>query len=241
MQLYRTLIVEDEPIAAEILSDYIQQVPFLSNISICTDAIYAMEVLQKEKVDLMFLDIHMPKIKGMDFIKMLKNPPQVIITSAYNEYALQGFELGVLDYLLKPIEFNRFLMAVNKIQQQHPPNNNVIQPTAVGIEKPAIFFNVNKKRIRVLLSDILYIEGLKEYVKIFITNGKTIITKTQLSHLETELGKNGFIRIHRSFIVPKDKIDAYSAADVEIMGKSIPIGRGYKELVQSIMDGQTNV
>lgn len=239
MQLYKTLIVEDEPIAAEILSDYIQQVPFLNNVCICADAIYAMEVLQKEKIDLMFLDIHMPKIKGMDFIKMLKNPPQVIITSAYNEYALQGFELGVLDYLLKPIEFNRFLMAVNKIQQQHS-STNIVQQTIIGVEKPAIFFNVNKKRIRVLLSDILYIEGLKEYVKIFMTNGKTIITKTQLSFLETELGKNGFIRIHRSFIVPKDKIDAYSAIDVEIMGKSIPIGRGYKELVQSIMDGQTN-
>lgn len=238
MQLYNTIIVEDEPIAAEILADYIQQVPFLNKVAVCTDAIYAMEVLQKEKIDLMFLDIHMPKIKGMEFIKMLKFPPQIIITSAYNEYALQGFELGVLDYLLKPIEFNRFLMAVNKLQ--HQPSIPHAPQQAFTNEKPSIFFNVNKKRIRVPLDNILYIEGLKEYVKIFTTNGKTIITKTQLSHLEQELGKSGFIRIHRSFIVSKNKIDAYSAADVEIMGKSIPIGRGYKELIQALLEGINN-
>lgn len=238
MQLYNTIIVEDEPIAAEILSDYISQVPFLKNIAICSDALYAMEILQKEKVDLMFLDIHMPKIKGMEFIKMIKNPPQIIITSAYNEYALQGFELGVLDYLLKPIEFNRFLMAVNKLTHQNnmTSSNQPVFPN----EKPSILFNVNKKRIRVLLDDILFIEGLKEYVKIYTTNGKTIVTKTQLSHLENELGKSGFLRIHRSFIVPKNKIDAYSAADVEIQGRNIPIGRGYKELIQSLMEANNN-
>lgn len=234
MQRYNTIIVEDEPIAAEILSDYIQQVPFLHKVAVCSDAIYAMEILQKEKIDLMFLDIHMPKIKGMEFIKMLKNPPQIIITSAYHEYALEGFELGVLDYLLKPIEFNRFLLAVNKMQHQPAASSPTQQ--VLSVEKPAIFFNVNKKRIRVLLENILYIEGLKEYVKIFTTNGKTIITKTQLSFLEQELGKNGFIRIHRSFIVSKEKIDAYSAADVEIAGKSIPIGRGYKELIQNLLE-----
>jgi len=238
MKKITCIIVEDEPIAAEILGDYIQQVPFLNKVAVCTDAIYAMEVLQKEKIDLMFLDIHMPKIKGMEFIKMLKYPPQIIITSAYNEYALQGFELGVLDYLLKPIEFNRFLMAVNKLQLQ-----TTATPTpqsSFSNEKASIFFNVNKKRIRILLDNILYIEGLKEYVKIFTTNGKTIITKTQLSYLEQELGKNGFIRIHRSFIVSKSKIDAYTAADVEIMGKNIPIGRGYKELIQTMMEDTNN-
>jgi DNA-binding LytR/AlgR family response regulator len=238
MQLYNTIIVEDEPIAAEILIDYISHVPFLKNIAVCSDALYAMEVLQKEKVDLMFLDIHMPKIKGMEFIKMIKNPPQIIITSAYNEYALQGFELGVLDYLLKPIEFNRFLMAVNKLPHQGTQTQSIQH--VFSNEKPSVFFNVNKKRIRVLLDDILYIEGLKEYVKIYTVNGKTIVTKTQLSHLESELGKNGFIRIHRSFIVPKNKIDAYSAADVEIMGKNIPIGRGYKELIQTLMEAHNN-
>lgn len=238
MQLYNTIIVEDEPIAAEILIDYISHVPFLKNIAVCSDALYAMEVLQKEKVDLMFLDIHMPKIKGMEFIKMIKNPPQIIITSAYNEYALQGFELGVLDYLLKPIEFNRFLMAVNKLPHQGAPTQSVQH--VFSNEKPSVFFNVNKKRIRVLLDDILYIEGLKEYVKIYTVNGKTIVTKTQLSHLENELGKNGFIRIHRSFIVPKNKIDAYSAADVEIMGRNIPIGRGYKELIQTLMEAHNS-
>lgn len=113
MHRYNCIIVEDEPLAAEVIKDYIEQVPFLQLKGICTDALYAMDLLQKEYIDLVFLDIHLPKLKGLDFIKALKKPPQIIITSAYQEYALQGYELNVVDYLLKPIEFNRFLMAVN--------------------------------------------------------------------------------------------------------------------------------
>ncbi|MEI9810650.1 MAG: response regulator [Bacteroidota bacterium] len=115
MQLYNCIIVEDEPLAAEVLRDYIQQVPFLVLKGVCPDAIYAIELLQKEKIDLIFLDIHLPKLKGLDFIKTVKIPPHIIITSAYHEYALQGYEYNVLDYLLKPVEFSRFLMAVNKL------------------------------------------------------------------------------------------------------------------------------
>ena len=125
MQSYSCIIVEDEPLAAEVLRDYVQQVPFLQLKGVCSDAIYAMEMLQKENIDLVFLDIHLPKLKGLDFVKALKNPPQVIITSAYQEYALQGYELNVVDYLLKPIEFSRFLMAVNKLKQQHDTRSSI--------------------------------------------------------------------------------------------------------------------
>lgn len=234
MQQYNCIIVEDEPLAAEILQDYVKQVPFLNLQSICTDAIFAMEALQTEKVDLMFLDIHLPKLKGLDFIKTIKNPPQVIVTTAYNEYALQGYEHNVLDYLLKPIEFNRFLAAVNKLRHITGSTEATTSAKAAN-ERKYIFFNVSKKKVKLFLDEILYIESLKEYIRI-ITKSKSIITKYQLGQIEGILSENNFIRIHRSFIVAKDKIDAYTATDVEINGVQIPIGRGYKDSVFALLE-----
>ena len=234
MQKYSCIIVEDEPLAAEVLEDYIKQVPFLQLKGICSDAIYAMDMLQKEKIDLIFLDIHLPKLKGFDFVKALKNPPQVIITSAYQEYALQGYELNVVDYLLKPIEFSRFLMAVNKLKQSVAP----VSPTAPVTARPErlhLFFNVSKKKVRVYLDEILYIESMKEYIRI-VTRDKTILTKFQIGQIEELLARNNFLRVHRSFIVAKDKIEAFTATDVEVNGKPIPIGRSYKELVVSVLE-----
>jgi len=234
MQQYNCLIVEDEPLAAEVLQDYVSQVPFLTLGGVCGDAIYAMEKLQREKIDLIFLDIHLPKLKGLDFIKTLRNPPHIIIVSAYHEYALQGYEYNVIDYLLKPVEFSRFLMAVNKMRQT-PTTTSAIQVTSEAAERPYIFFNVGKKRVKIFLDEILYIESLKEYVRIF-TKEKSILTKFQLGQIESLLARNNFIRVHRSFIVAKDKIDAFTASDLEINGKQIPVGRSYKELVQAILD-----
>jgi DNA-binding LytR/AlgR family response regulator len=231
MHRYNCIIVEDEPLAAEVVKDYIMQVPFLQLKGICTDALYAMDLLQKEKIDLVFLDIHLPKLKGLDFIKALQKPPQVIITSAYQEYALQGYELNVVDYLLKPIEFNRFLMAVNKLKERE---TGAVAPAAVT-ERAALFFNVSKKRVKVYIDDILFIESLKEYIRI-TTKDRSILTKFQLGQIEEMLAKNGFLRIHRSFLVAKNKIDAFSATDVEIGGKLIPIGRSYKEQVMEVLE-----
>src|SRR5690349_15079603 len=140
MQKYNCIIVEDEPLAAEVIKDYILQIPFLQLKGICTDALYAMEMLQKEKIDLVFLDIHLPKLKGFDFVKALKKPPQIIITSAYQEYALQSYELNVVDYLLKPIEFNRFLMAVNKLKESHTIGMPTVAHPAPA-ERASLFFN----------------------------------------------------------------------------------------------------
>lgn len=234
MQKYSCIIVEDEPLAAEVLEDYIKQVPFLQLKGVCSDAIYAMDMLQKEKIDLIFLDIHLPKLKGFDFVKALKNPPQVIITSAYQEYALQGYELNVVDYLLKPIEFSRFLMAVNKLKQSVAPVSPAI-PMAARPERLHLFFNVSKKKVRVYLDEILYIESMKEYIRI-VTRDKTILTKFQIGQIEELLARNNFLRVHRSFIVAKDKIEAFTATDVEVNGKPIPIGRSYKELVVSVLE-----
>lgn len=234
MQQYNCLVVEDEPLAAEVLQDYIQQVPFLEFKGICHDAIFAMDVLQKEKIDLIFLDIHLPKLKGLDFIKTLKQPPHIIIVSAYHEYALQGYEYNVIDYLLKPVEFSRFLMAVNKLRQPMATDMPINTAVVPG-EKTYLFFNVGKKKVKIFLDEILYIESLKEYIRIF-TRTKTILTKLQLGQIESVLAKNNFIRVHRSFIVAKDKIDAFTAAEIEINGKQIPVGRSYKELVQTVLE-----
>lgn len=234
MHRYNCIIVEDEPLAAEVVKDYIAQVPFLQLKGICTDALYAMDLLQKEKIDLIFLDIHLPKLKGLDFIKALKKPPQVIITSAYQEYALQGYELNVVDYLLKPIEFNRFVMAVNKLKERDVEALPMM-PAAVT-ERAALFFNVSKKRVKMYIDEILFIESLKEYIRI-TTKDRSILTKFQLGQIEEMLAKNGFLRIHRSFLVAKNKIDAFSATDVEINGRQIPIGRSYKELVMVALEG----
>ena len=233
MLKYSCIVVEDEPLAAEVLADYIKQVPFLELKKICTDAIFAMEMLQTEKIDLIFLDIHLPKLKGLEFLESLKNPPKIIITSAYKEYALQGFEFNVIDYLLKPIRFQRFLKAVNKLNQQETA---IVYPLpATNSERGYIFFNVGKKKVKIYPDEILFIESLREYVRV-TTKEKTILTKFQLNEIEDILPKNNFIRIHRSFIVAKDKISAFTATDVEINNKTIPIGRSYKELVMSLLE-----
>ena len=233
MEKYNCIIVEDEPLAAEILKDYVDQVPFLNLVGICEDAIYALDRLQKEKIDLIFLDINLPKLKGFDFIQTLKNPPNIIITTAYHEYALQGYECNVVDYLMKPIAFNRFLVAVNKLKQ---PSEITQSPlTTLENDREYLFFNVSKKKVKVYFDEILYIESVKEYIHIFTAN-KSIPVKFQLSQIEALLPKSHFIRIHRSFIVAKNKIDAFSATDVEINNKQIPIGRSYKELILSIIE-----
>lgn len=234
MQKITCLIVEDEPLAAEVLEDYISQVPFLQLVHTCGDAIYALEVLQSEKIDLIFLDIHLPKLKGLDFIKTIDYPPKIIVTSAYQDYALQGYELNIVDYLLKPIEFKRFVNAVNKASQQMEVYRLLDTPP-ITTERAYLFFNVGKKKVKMFLDEILYIESLKEYIKIVSPN-KSILTKFQLGQTEDLLKNKNFLRIHRSFIVAKDKIDAFSATDIEIQGKLIPIGRSYKEQVYADLE-----
>jgi len=228
MQTYNCIIVEDESIAAELLQDYVKQVPFLNLKGVCIDAIYALEMLQKESIDLVFLDINLPKLKGLDFIRTLKNPPRIIITSAYHEYALQGYELNVVDYLLKPIEFSRFLMAVNKVKTERP--ESVSSKADLLIDRDHLFFNVSKKLVKIYLDEILIIESLREYIRI-TTQSKTILTKIQISEVESLLPPHEFIRIHRSFIVAKRKIESFSSSEVEIHSKQIPIGRHYKDQV----------
>ncbi len=219
MKPLRCLIVEDEPLAAEVMSDYIARVPFLTHVGTCHDALFALDWLSAHEVNVVFLDLHLPKLKGFDFLKTLSSPPQVIVTTAYHQYAVDGYELNVVDYLLKPVEFSRFLKAVNKLQNQ---NTDHIAEFA--------FFNVNKKRVKVRWHEILYIESLKEYVSIHTAEGR-IVTKYQLGEIQNLLPGNGWLRIHRSYIVAIDKIKAFTAAEVEIEGGRLPIGPAYREAV----------
>lgn len=227
MNKLRCLIVEDEPLAAEVLQDYIEQVPKLDLVGICEDAFYAAEALRKQPVDVLFLDIHLPKMKGIDFIKTLKNPPQIILTTAYHQYALEGYKHAVVDYLLKPIEFSRFLQAVNKLGSSGKTGS---QNSSQSSERPYRFFNVKKKKVKVFLDEILYIESMKDYVKIHTTK-QDLVTKFQLGELENILADARLIRIHRSFLVSMDHIDAFTATEIEVGSQKLPIGRSYKEIV----------
>jgi DNA-binding LytR/AlgR family response regulator len=235
MQIYNCMIIEDEPLATEVLQDHIRQVPFLKLVCSCSDAFFAMEQLQEFDIDLLFLDIHLPKMKGLDLLRVLKKPPKVIITSAYQEYAIEGYEFNVIDYLLKPIEFSRFLKAVNKLEQ---PREVVVasRPAVPGAERVYLLFIVGKKKVKVFLDEILYIESMKEYIRVN-TKSKSVLTKFKLSQVDGLLRENNFLRIHRSFIVAKDKIEAFSATEVELGGKQLPIGRSYKEMVLSALEG----
>jgi DNA-binding LytR/AlgR family response regulator len=224
------LIVEDEPLAATILEDYVQQVPYLRLTGRCADAMQALEALQEAPVDVLFLDIHLPGLKGLDFLRSLQYPPQVILTTAYHEYALESYDLNAVDYLLKPIDFERFVKAVQKLKRP------TATATATATSRSFQFFNVNKKMVRVWLDEIQYVESLKEYVRIFLPGGKSIVTKMQLGELEKSLEGFGFLRVHRSFIVALRHIEAFTATEVTAGGKEIPVGRQYKEEVAKVLE-----
>ncbi len=222
------LIIEDEPLAAEILQDYIQDVPNLQLVATCRDVLSASAYLQNHKVDVLFVDIHLPKINGIEFIKTIQNQYQVILTTAYHQYALDGYDLNVVDYLLKPIEFSRFLQAVNKIKSSDS-SRQIHSEASTGAEL-FHFFNVDKRQVKIYNKDILYIESIKEYVKIHTTE-HTVTTKLQIGEIEELLNAGDFIRIHKSYVVPLNRISAYSAGQIEIGNIILPIGRTYKELV----------
>jgi two-component system LytT family response regulator len=229
MSKIKCIIVEDEPLATKVLTDYISQVPFLELNGTFKDAILATEYLRENTVDLIFLDIHLPKLKGMAFLKTLPNPPAVIITTAYHQYAVEGFNLNVTDYLLKPFEFERFLVAVNKVKAAEGEK----QKTTESQEKDFIFLNVQKKKVKILFSEIVYIESQREYIKI-VTTKREYISKMSTHEIEALLPANLFKRIHRSYIISVSKIESYTAEEVEVNGVRIPIGRGYRDIIENL-------
>jgi len=231
----KCLIIDDEELALDLLESYIIQIETLELVGKCKSAVEAYNFLQKHKIDLLFLDIQMPMLTGIEFLKNIPNQPKVIITTAYSEYAVEAFDLNVVDYLLKPISFDRFLKALNKLQ---PPSNTLISNISSDIQNTYddafIYLKEDKIMAKVLLKEILYIESLKNYVKVK-TVSREIITYKTISSMEEKLPANKFIRVHRSYIVAIDKIDAFSTAQIKIGNLEIPIGRNYKSEVFKIL------
>jgi len=236
------LIVDDEELAQRVVEKYVADVSSLNLIKKCNNALEAMEAMQEQSVDLLFLDINMPKISGLNFLRGLKNPPMVIITTAYREYALEGFELDVIDYLKKPFSFERFFNAVNKAidkAKSQKPNTEsfVLKPeTRQQIDESFIFVKSEKITYKVDYKDILYIESVGDYIKI-ITPEKVVITYQTLKHMEDLLPQKHFPRVHKSFIISVSKINNIEGNMIKIGDTTIPIGRTYKndfmELINS--------
>lgn len=237
--MHTCYIIDDEPIALEIIGTYLQRLEGFSVQGAFTNPVKAFEALQQQPVDLIFLDIQMPGLTGLEFLRALPVKPAVILTTAYREFALEGFELDVLDYLLKPVPFERFLKAIGKFRAQAARRDTPALPRAPSPdgEPPHLFVRADRKNVKVLLDDILYLESLKDYVRIATPAGK-ITTKETISHFEELLPGDRFLRVHRSFIVAKDKITAHSADGLEIGKTPIPVGRMYKMAVDRTILGK---
>ncbi len=221
----RCLIVDDEPLAVSVLETHIANIPSLVIAGSCNNAFAAMDLLQNENIDLIFLDIHMPKLMGHEFLRTLRNPPKVIFTTAYKEYAIDAFELDAVDYLLKPITLERLVKAMNKMSDSKvagiSEENNIVD------NEGFVYLRADRKMIKARYSDIIYIESLKDYIKIVRVNEKPLLVKQSISSLEAVLPPHLFVRIHRSYIVAINKVTAFTNHDVEIDGLEIPIGRLY--------------
>lgn len=231
------VIVEDEPLARNLMIDYVSKVSSLQLVEACSSPLAAIEVLRNNAIDLLFLDVQMPELTGISLLKVLQKKPLVILTTAYSDYALEGYELDVADYLLKPITFERFLRAVDKVTERL---EGKIAPVAQEkgpqeVAQPFVFVKDGTKLVKVRLEDILYVEGLKDYVTIH-TKSQKIVTLQRLKALEDQLPSDKFIRIHNSFIVALNAIDVIHKGDVQIKDVMLPIGETYKKSFRDFID-----
>lgn len=228
MNKFSCLIVDDEPPALEILNHYISETPLLEVVKECHHAMAAFEYLQEHRVDLIFLDVQMPRLLGTELLRSLPHAPKVIFTTAYRDYAVEGFELGAVDYLLKPYSFDRFLRAVHKVldlEQRNPqPGTSILSTSSDRF----LYVRADRKMVKVLIDDIRYIESLKDYVRIFVKD-QQIITKQTITALEDMLPENEFVRIHRSFIVSLKKVDSYDHHSVFISKIELPVGPLFRQ------------
>lgn len=220
---YKCIIVDDEPLARELVAAHLDQFDNFELIASFENALKAYTFLEENTIDLLFLDIEMPLLKGNDFLKKLKNPPKVVFTTAYREYALEGYELNVVDYLLKPITFDRFFTTIEKFKQLQSP-----KPLEKAIPEDHIFVSSGNRNIKIIFDQVLYIESLKDYITIHLENEKSHCLKYNISSFE-KLLNHDFLRIHRSYIVRTEKLTAYTKNEIEIGNLEIPIGNSYKE------------
>ncbi|MEL6675816.1 MAG: LytTR family DNA-binding domain-containing protein [Bacteroidota bacterium] len=227
----KCIIIDDEPLARKVLARHLEQLPQLELVGSYAHAMQGFEALQQQRVDVIFLDIQMPQLNGLAFLKSLKKKPWVILCTAYREYALQGFELDVVDYLVKPIAFDRFLQAIDKLYgraQQPQPSVPSSAPSVPELDEPFIFVKADREHVKIKLADILYLESLKNHLRIKTTQGE-IITLKPISQMEEQLPPQHFIRVHRSFIIALRAVERFTQSNVTVGGQLIPIGRLYKQ------------
>src|SRR5258708_6490178 len=230
----KCMVIDDEPLGIELIQNHLSHIETMQVVASCNSAMKAYEVLKHQKIDLLFLDIQMPLITGLDFLKSLKNPPKVIITTAFRNYAIEGYELDVVDYLLKPITFNRFLKAIEKYYQYVAGNpHGVIKGSK---ESDFIYLKSNKKNYKIHTTDILYIESIKDYIQVHSKDDNKLTVKQTMSEVETMLAGKSFLRIHRSYLINVEKITAFTATDIQINKTELPIGSSYKQFVSSALN-----
>jgi DNA-binding LytR/AlgR family response regulator len=246
--MIRCLLVDDEKLALELMEDNVMKVPYLKLQGKCKNAMEAMEFLRREPVDLIFLDIQMPGISGIQFLNSLTKPPMVIMVTAYDNYALEGFNLDVVDYILKPFSFERFLKAVNKaselinLRQNKDHMQQPIAPVKAAAGEPEfIFVNADYSVVRINIPEVLYVEGLKDYVKIYLASAtKPVITRLSMRFMEDKLPGNGFARVHKSFIVALDKITAFKKNRLMLGETEIPVSDNYKDKILAYIGHHEN-
>jgi DNA-binding LytR/AlgR family response regulator len=235
--MIRCLAVDDESLALDLLEDNISKVPFLKLVKRCKNAFEAMQVLQEEKIDLIFLDIQMPGITGIQFLQSLRSNPMIIFITAYDKYALDGFELSVLDYLVKPVPFDRFLKACNKALEQYNLRSQPIQPEEAGSDY--IFVNSEYNLVKVVIADITHVEGLKDYVKIHTASApKPVITRLSMKSIEEKLPSSKFVRVHKSFIISLGKITSIRKNRVRLGEAEVPISEHYRDNLFRLIEGK---
>jgi len=233
----KCLIVDDEDLALDVITEYINRIDYLELVGTCKNAVEALAILNQQSIDLLFLDIQMPGLTGLQLMRNLSSPPEVIFTTAYSEYALEGFELEALDYLIKPIPFDRFIKAINRyFKRNHQPMQIPEQGPSDTFKDSFIFVKSDKVMVKVVLSDITHIESLRNYVSIYMKEGKEIKTLNTISNIEEKLPETHFLRIHRSYIIAIDKIESYTSGSIKMAGQYIPIGRNYKEQVKEVLE-----
>lgn len=227
MHKFKCLLIDDEPIALRILENYLADLPEFEVVAKCLHALAARQILQEHAIDLIFLDLEMPKLKGFDFLKTLVNPPAVIITTAHRDYALESYEMEVIDYLLKPIAFDRFLKAINRFQKNQQTSVNSI--TLPAPKSDFLYVKSNRKTLKLAQSSIAYIEGMNNYVKIYYQQ-EIHIVYTSLQKIYEDLGPQ-FLRIHKSYIINKNKIKSFNQEQIEVAEKHLPIGNKYRQVI----------
>jgi len=234
----RCLLIDDEPPALKILASYVSNINGLEIVGQCKNALEALDVLNQHTVDVIFLDIKMPKILGTEFLKNLSHPPKVIFVTAYRDYAVEGYELDAVDYLVKPVSFERFFKAITKLNRMMGKETISTSVDYKSNPEAFVYLKVDKDMKKIFVNDIVYIESWKDYIKLFLVNGKNLIVKQTITAMENLLSEHKFMRVHRSYMVSLNKISGYNGISVQLETKEIPIGRLYKQVVMEKLQAQ---